>query len=113
MLTIYHNPRCSKSREALALLEAEGIPHQVRLYLAEPLNQNELRALLKKLDLNAAAIARSSESYFREALKGRTLTQAEWLRELAAHPELIERPIVASETAAVMARPAEKLREIL
>ncbi len=112
MLTIYHNPRCTKSREALEFLEAENIPHQVRLYLSEPLNKKELRALLKKLGLKASDILRRSEPYFKEELKDKPLSEAQVLDELAAHPALIERPIVESATAAVIARPAEKLREL-
>lgn len=112
MLTIYHNPRCSKSREALELLESEHIPHQVRLYLTEPLNKPELRALLKKLRMKASAVVRRSEPYFKEALSDKTLTEAQWLAELAAHPALIERPIVESDQAALIARPVDKLREL-
>jgi len=112
MLTIYHNPRCSKSREALELLEAENIPHDVRLYLSEPLNKKELRALLKKLGMKASEVTRRSEPYFKDELKDKALTETQLLAELAAHPALIERPIIASETAAVVARPAEKLRDL-
>jgi arsenate reductase len=112
MLTIYHNPRCSKSREALALLEAEGLPHQVRLYLTDPLSKTELRALLKKLGMSASGLMRRSEPYFKESLKSASLTEVQWLDELVAHPALIERPIVESGTAAVIARPADKLREL-
>jgi arsenate reductase len=112
MLTIYHNPRCSKSREALELLEAENIPHKVRLYLSEPLTRNELRALLKKLGMKASEILRRSEPYFKETLKDQFLTESQMLDELTAHPALVERPIVASETAAVVARPAQKLRDL-
>ncbi len=112
-LTIYHNPRCSKSREALQLLESEGTPHQVRLYLADPLNKKELRALLKKLGLKASEIVRRSEPYFRENLKDLALTEAQLLDEMVANPSLIERPIVESESAAVIARPAARLNELL
>lgn len=111
-MIIYHNPRCSKSREALALLEAEGIPHEVRLYLTEPLSKNAIRALLKKLGMKASALVRRSEPYFKAELKDRALTEAQWLEELARNPALIERPIVESGTAAVVARPAERIREL-
>lgn len=113
MLTIYHNPRCSKSREALQLLESESIPHQVRLYLGEPLTRQELRGLLKKLGMKAPELVRRSEPYFKENLKDKTLTEAEWLDELVRNPALIERPIFESETGAVVGRPAERWREII
>lgn len=113
MLTIYHNPRCSKSREALELLESEAVAHQVRLYLAAPLNKKELRVLLKKLGMKASELARRSEPYFRENLKDSTLTEAQWLDELVRNPALIERPIFESERSAVVGRPVERFRELL
>jgi arsenate reductase len=113
MITIYHNGQCSKSRGALEILQEEHIPHEVRWYLAEPLSEKELKALLKKLRMTASELVRRSETYFKEHLSGKTLSEEEWLAELAAHPELIERPIVVHGRKAIIARPPERLREIL
>ena len=113
MITIYHNGQCSKSRGALELLQEEGIPHHVRWYLAEPLTTDELEALLKKLGMPASALVRSSEEYFIENLIGKDFSETEWLEILTTHPELIERPIVVNGDKAVIARPAERIREVM
>jgi arsenate reductase len=113
MVTIYHNGRCSKSRGALEILQEKGIPHEVRWYLAEPLSAEEIRDLLQKLGVRPEAIVRKSEQYFQEALKGKTLDEDTWISELAAHPELIERPIVVNGDKAVVARPPERVLELV
>ncbi len=113
MITILHNGRCSKSRGALEILQEEQIPHQVRWYLQEPLDAKELKALLRKLRMAAAELVRKSEPYFKEHLAGRSLSEEEWITELVEHPELMERPIVVNGRKAVVARPPERLHEIL
>ncbi|MBS1616504.1 MAG: arsenate reductase (glutaredoxin) [Bacteroidetes bacterium] len=113
MITIYHNGRCSKSRGALEILQEENIPHQVRWYLVEPLSEKELSALLKKLRLPASGLLRRSEPYFKKNLAGKELSEEACLAALVAHPELIERPIVVNGRKAVIARPPERLHEVL
>ncbi len=113
MLTIYHNGRCTKSRGALKILQEQGIPHDVRWYLAEPLTAKELRALLKKLGMKASELVRKSEPHYKEQLKEKTLTEAGWLKEIVAHPELMERPIVETDNKAIVARPPERVLELL
>lgn len=113
MITIYHNGRCSKSRGALEILQEKEIPHEVRWYLNEPLSAKELKALLKKLGIPAAELVRKNETLFKENLKGKTLSEAEWIQEMVEHPQLIERPIVEQGDKAVIARPAERLWEVL
>lgn len=113
MITIYHNGRCSKSRGALEILQEKEIPHEVRWYLNEPLSAKELKALLKKLGIPAVELVRKSEIFFKENLKGKTLSEAEWIQEMVAHPQLIERPIVEHGDRAVIARPAERLWEVV
>jgi arsenate reductase len=113
MITIYHNGRCSKSRGALEILQEEGIPHEVRWYLQEPLTAKELKALLKKLRIPANELVRTSEAYYKEHLKDKEYSEQEWIDELAAHPELMERPVVVNGNNAVIARPAERIREVL
>lgn len=113
-VTIYHNPRCSKSREALAALkENDSVTLQVREYLKEPLTAEELTLLLQKLNMNAAELLRKGESIFKEEYKNLDLTNQEWIQVMVSHPKLIERPIVEVENRAVVARPKEKIEEIL
>ena len=113
MITIYHNGRCSKSRGALEILQEENIPHEVRWYLTEPLSARELKALLQKLAMKAEDLIRKNETYYKEQLKGKKLSQAEWIKEMLGHPELIQRPIVTNGDKAIVARPPERLQEIL
>lgn len=113
MITIYHNGRCSKSRGALEILQEQSIPHEVRWYLAEPLTAEELEALLQKLGMQASELVRKGEAYYKEHLKGMTLSELEWIPILVEHPELIERPIVTNGLKAVVARPAERVLEII
>ncbi len=110
-VTIYHNPRCSKSRSALALL---GDGARVVRYLETPPTAVELDGLLLKLGLAPAAIVRTGEDRYAElGLKGRALSRQEWLEILAANPILIERPIVVVGDRAVIARPPERVRELI
>ena len=110
---IYHNNRCSKSRSALAILEEQGIPYKVRYYLQDPPSEQELKALLRKAGLKAIDIVRKSEPLYKEQYKDKDLSEAEWLKVLAANPILIERPIVINGDKAVVARPPERVMEII
>jgi len=112
-IIIYHNGRCSKSRGALEILQEQGIEHEVRYYLLEPLSVKELKALLKKLGIKAEALVRKSEELYKQEYAGRQLTNAQWIKVLAENPELIERPVVEKGDKAVIARPPEKVLEIL
>ena len=114
MLTIYHNPRCSKSRASLALLEEKGLNPTIIKYLETPPNREELTALLDKLGLPAEQIVRKGEALFKElGLKDRTLSNDEWIDILVEHPKLIERPIVVHGDRAAIGRPIERVVEIL
>ena len=112
-MRIYHNPRCSKSRAACALIAERGLVAEVVEYLKTPPSREELRALLAKLDMKPGDIVRKGEEVFKERYAGRTLSDDEWLDALVAHPILIERPIVVCGDKAVLARPAEKILELL
>jgi arsenate reductase len=112
-IIIYHNGRCSKSRGALEILQEKGLEHEIRFYLAEPLSAKEIKALLQKLGIKAEALVRKSEDLYRQAYKDKKLTNAQWIKVLAENPVLIERPIVEKGDKAVIARPPEKLLEIL
>jgi len=113
MLTIYHNPRCSKSREGLALLELQHLPFTVINYLNEPLTKQELTTIIAKMGITPLELVRQKEKIWIDNYKGRTLTDDEIIDALAAHPTLIERPIVVNGDKAVIARPAERVKEIL
>jgi len=108
-----HNPRCSKSRAALALVRDAGVELPVREYLREPLSVDELRAIVKALGVRPIDFVRRGEPQFAELGLSDDTPDDEVLRALAAHPILIERPIVVRGGRAVVARPPEAVREIL
>jgi len=110
---IYHNPRCSKSRSALELLRTRGIEPQVIEYLRTPLDERELADLLSRLGLPASALLRRKEALFKRQYGDRELTEAECLKALATHPELLERPIVVRGEHGVLARPPERVLDLL
>lgn len=112
-LRIYHNPGCSKSRSACALIAERGMAAEVVEYLETPPTKEELRALLKKLGMNPAELVRQGEAVFKAHYAGRTLTDEEWLAAMVEHPILIERPIAVRGDKAVVARPPERVLELL
>ena len=112
-LTLYHNPRCSKSRGALELLEARGLSPTVVRYLETPLSAAQLRDLLAKLNISARQLLRSGEDEYKALnLADSGLTDAQLIDAMAAHPKLIERPILVAGDKAVIGRPPEKVLEI-
>lgn len=112
-ITIYHNNRCGKSRGALALLHEKGIEPAVRYYLDEAPTPEELKALLSKLKMKAEDLVRKNEVLYKENYKGKNISETDWLKILSENPILIERPIVIKGDKAVVARPPEKLLELL
>lgn len=113
-ITIYHNPRCSKSRQTLQLIRDSGVEPEVVEYLKTPPPADELDRLLKKLSLEPAELMRRKEAVFKELeLKSRNLTRDEAIAIMVEHPVLIERPIVVKGNAAVIGRPPENVNELL
>ncbi len=110
-LIIYHNPRCTKSRETLALIEKKK-PEIVE-YLKTPPTGTELKALLKKLGLSAQEIIRKKEPLYIEKYKDKKLSEEKWVDVLAKNPILIERPIVVKGNKAVIGRPPENALTLL
>ncbi len=107
-LSIYHNPRCSKSREALALLQEQGLTPAVIEYLKNPPSLAELQDLLQRLDLPARELLRTGEEEYQAlGLGDPGLSEQALLGAIAAHPKLLQRPIVVHGARAVIARPAE------
>lgn len=113
-LTIYHNPRCTKSRETLELLKGKGLKPDVIEYLKTPPTAAELDAVLKKLGLEPDAIVRTKEDeYATSGLKNPNLSRAEKIAILVKFPILIERPIVVNGGKAALGRPPERVFEII
>ncbi len=113
-VTIYHNPRCSKSRQTLALLEEKGLQPQVVEYLKTPPDEKTLRLLLKQLKLRPAQLLRKGEAAYKElGLAHQLEDNAALIAAMLAHPELIERPIVVHAGRAALGRPPEQVLEIL
>jgi len=113
MYTYYHNPRCQKSREGLALLEEAGLSYTLRKYLEEPLTQAELEALLAKLELPAESLIRKNEQDWKAHFKEKELSEEELILAMIEYPKLMQRPILESDKSAVLGRPPEKLQELL
>ncbi|HNW53306.1 MAG TPA: arsenate reductase (glutaredoxin) [Bacteroidales bacterium] len=113
MITIYHNPKCRKSREGLQYLENKGVEFTVVEYLRTPLSREELKVLLVKLNKRPIEIVRTSEDEFKAKLKGKNFTDEEWITILLENPKLIQRPIVVCNTKAVLAHPAEEIDRLL
>lgn len=113
MITMYHNNTCSKSLCALTVLEESGRTFEVINYLETPPTADELNVILAQLGMPAADLVRKNEPVYKELYEGKTLTNTEWVLAMVQHPILIERPIVVTEKGAVVARPAEKLFDIL
>ncbi len=113
-VTIYHNPRCSKSRQALALLRDKGIEPEIVEYLQTPPDAATLAQLLAMLDLEPRALMRTKEKEYQEnGLEDPNLTRDELIAAMIAHPQLIERPIVIRDDKAALGRPPEAVLAIL
>lgn len=109
MLTIYHNTRCSKSRQTLDLLHQLGQEVEVIEYLKTPPTAAQLKELLQKLDMRPEQLLRKGETLYKENYKDKNLTDEEWFQVMAAHPVLIERPIVVKGDKAILGRPPENV----
>ena len=113
-VTIYHNPRCSKSRQTLTLLQEKGIDPQIVEYLKEPPSTAELADILDKLDLEPRALMRRKEAAYKEnKLADEALSTDTLIQAMADNPILIERPIVLANGKAAIGRPPEAVLEIL
>lgn len=113
MITIWHNPRCSKSRQTLALLEERGADITIRTYLDDAPTVDDLQQVLTKLGVPAIEIMRTGEALFKELELSKTDDDATLIAAMAANPKLIERPIVITQTRAALGRPPEAVLDIL
>jgi len=112
-VTIYHNPRCSKSRRALALLEEHGIAPGIVHYLETPPDEVQLRTLLVKLGMSAQQLVRRGEEAYKSSGLGADSSEQDLLAAMARYPKLIERPIVVSGKRAVLGRPPENVLDLI
>lgn len=113
MIEIYHNPRCRKSREGLAILEESGQTFKIVEYLKEVPSKKYLSQLVKKLGIKPGELLRKNEAVWKEQYKGKELSDDEILEAMVKHPKLIERPIVISGDRAVLGRPPELIAEFI
>jgi len=112
-VTIYHNPRCRKSREVLSFLEEKSCKVKVVEYLKDLLSIDELSALLNDLNIRPIELVRKNESIWKEQFKDRNLSDTAIIEAMAQNPKLIERPIIKSKKGAVVGRPLERVQEVI
>ncbi len=111
---ILHNPRCSKSRQTLALLEEKGIEPEIIKYLETPPDEAALKVILAKLNISARDLLRKGEDDYKALnLKDQSLTEAQLIQAMVTHPKLIERPIVINQDKAKIGRPPESVLDIV
>lgn len=113
MITIYHNPRCTKSREGVCLLEEKGLAFETVKYLDETLTKSELIAIIEKLNIKPIELVRTKETVWKENFKDKELSDDEVIAIMLQNPILIERPIIINGDKAVIGRPTEKILEII
>ena len=109
----WHNNRCRKSREALAILNDLGVKPNVKEYLKFPPSVDELKTVIDLLGISPIELIRKNESIFKEQFKGKVLTDDQWIEAMVEFPKLIERPILIANGKAIVARPPELVREFL
>ena len=112
-MKIYHNPRCRKSREGIKYLESKKINFEVIDYIKNNLSSEQIRNILKKLQLKPIELVRKNEAIWKEKYKGKDFTDDQLIKILSNEPKLIERPIIVSEKLAVIGRPAENIDKLL
>ena len=113
-ITIWHNPRCSKSRQTLALLEENGAEVNIRRYLDDPPDEATLREVLARLDIAPRDLLRKGEKIYKElGLKDQTLSDIALIEAMVNHPILIERPVVITDKAAAIGRPPSNVLDLL
>lgn len=113
MIKIYHNSRCTKSRQGLKLLEENGAPFEVVKYLENIPTKEELQQILKYIGINPEKLVRKNEAIWKENYRGKSLSDEEIVEAMILHPKLIERPIVINGNKAVIGRPTEEINSVL
>lgn len=113
MITIYHNPRCTKSREGLCEIENLNQPFKIRKYLDEPFTKVELEEVIKKLNIHPIELVRTKESIWIDNYKGKELSNSQIIQAMLKNPKLIESPIIVKGNNAVIGRPIEHIYKII
>ena len=111
-MKIYHNPRCSKSRQTLEIIQQKNKNVEIIDYLNNVPTEQELIDIIKLLKIKPEELVRKGEDIYKENFKGKILTDTAWIKAMIEHPKLIERPIVISGNKAVIGRPPEKVLEL-
>ena len=112
-MKIYHNPRCSKSRQTLSLIKEKGAEVEIIEYLKVIPSEKELSAIIKLLGIKPEKLLRKCEADYKENFKGKILSDEEWISAMVQYPKLIERPIVVSGNKAILGRPPENVLDLL
>lgn len=113
MIKIYHNPRCKKSRDGLAIVKESGKPYEIIKYLETPLTHKELTQIIDMMGIKPIELVRTEEKIWKETFKNKTLTDTEIIGAMVKNPKLIERPIVIVRKKAVIGRPKERIEALL
>ena len=113
MITILHNPRCSKSREGLLLLENHGKKFEVIKYLETQITEEQLKHIISLLDINPIELVRKNETIWKSEFKNMVLSDDDIIKTMIKNPKLIERPIVINGKKAVIGRPSQNILNIL
>lgn len=113
MIKIYHNPRCTKSREGLAILKKSGENFEVLKYLEDIPTKKELKEIIGLLGIKPEQLVRKNEAIWKENFKGKSLSDSQILDAMVLHPKLIERPIVINKNKAVIGRPPQNIQKII
>jgi arsenate reductase len=112
-MKIYHNPRCSKSRQALDILRENNIKPEIIEYLKDVPSKNELETIIQLLDVVPESLIRKGEADYKDNFKGKNLSNEEWIQAMLDFPKLIERPIVVKGNKAILGRPPENVLVLL
>ena len=113
MIKIYHNPRCSKSRQGVEILENSGKEFEIVAYLDAVPSQEELTEIIRLLDITPIQLVRKTEKIWKENFKGKELSDKEIIKAMLENPKLIERPIIINNQKAVIGRPSENILTII
>ncbi len=113
MITIYHNPKCRKSRAGVEYLQEKGVECSIVEYLKTPFTREQFKDLLMKLNMKPEEVVRTQEDEYKEKLKGKSFNDEEWITILLENPRLIQRPIVVKNHKAVIGQPLEEIDRLL
>lgn len=113
MMKIYHNPRCTKSRECLKFIEEKGFEFEVVDYIKNGISAKEIKEFLSKSGLAVTDIIRTNEDLYKQKYKGKEFSEDEWIQILVENTKLIQRPLVIKGAHAVLARPADEILKLI